>query len=48
VEAGETLEKVAFRVYGTTAAVEHLWQSNRDLLPQRGSDLAVGLPLRTP
>ena len=48
VEPGESLETVAFRIYGTTDAADHLWESNRDLLPDRQSQLLPGQPLRTP
>jgi hypothetical protein len=46
--ANETIEDVAFRVYGSTDQAESLWRANRDSLPRRESPLATGVVLRTP
>jgi hypothetical protein len=48
VAPGERLADVAQRVYGSPAAVERLWQANRDTLPNRDSPLPSGTLLRTP
>lgn len=48
VEPGEALADVARRVYGSSAAVDHLWQANRDLLTRPTEPLASGQVVRTP
>jgi hypothetical protein len=48
VQAAETIEEVALRVYGTTAEADSLWRANRDALPRRDSPLVAGMLLRTP
>jgi nucleoid-associated protein YgaU len=48
VQAAETIEDVALRVYGTTAEAEALWRANRDALPRKNSPLLAGMMLRTP
>lgn len=48
VVAGERLEDVAFRVYGTEDAARELWGANRDLLDEPAGLLRPGTTLRTP
>ncbi len=48
VAAGERLEDVARRVYGTAEAAERLWRANRDTLSRPDSPLEPGTLLRTP
>lgn len=48
VGAGETLESIATRVYGTSEAVDTLWRSNRDQVVTRDRPLEPGIWLRTP
>jgi nucleoid-associated protein YgaU len=48
VEADETLEDVARRIYGSSIHVDSLWRANRDNLSQRNAPLAAGTVLRTP
>ncbi len=48
VEANETIEDVALRIYGSTDPVDSLWRANRDALPQRETPLSAGAVLRTP
>ncbi len=48
VEADETLEDVALRVYGSGALVDSLWRANRDALSRRDAPLTGGMVLRTP
>lgn len=48
VEANETIQDVAVRVYGSGDLAESLWRANRDALPRRDSPLATGMALRTP
>jgi hypothetical protein len=48
VNAAETIEEVAWRVYGTNDQVDSLWRANRDALPRRDSPLTTGMVLRTP
>jgi hypothetical protein len=48
VEADESLEDVARRIYGSRIHVESLWRANRDALPARDAPLSTGLLLRTP
>jgi len=47
-QAGETIEDVALRVYGTIDEADALWRANRDTLLRRDSPLSVGMLLRTP
>ncbi len=46
--ANETLQDVALRVYGSTAAVNSLWRANRDALSRSDLPLSAGTVLRTP
>lgn len=46
--AGETLDDVALRVFGSSDAARALWMANRDILPDRDSPLSAGMVLRTP
>jgi nucleoid-associated protein YgaU len=46
--AGETLDDVAVRVYGTADAARSLWLANRDLLDRADAPLRPGTLLRTP
>jgi len=48
VEADETLEDVARRVYGSGTHVESLWRANRDALSRKDAPLTGGMVLRTP
>jgi hypothetical protein len=48
VEADETIEDVALRVYGKAEKSERLWRANRDSLARKDSPLARGMVLRTP
>ncbi len=48
VKAGEALDDVALRVYGTTGEAALLWRANRDALERPDSPLKVGMLLRTP
>ena len=48
VNAAETIQDVALRVYGSTVQVDSLWRANRDALPRRDSPLSTGMVLRTP
>lgn len=48
VEADETLEDVARRVYGSGALVDSLWRANRDALSRKDAPLTGGMVLRTP
>jgi nucleoid-associated protein YgaU len=48
VEADETLEDVARRVYGSNAHVDSLWRANRDALSRKDAPLTGGMVLRTP
>jgi len=47
-KAGETIEDVALRVYGTIDQSDAVWRANRDSLPRRDSPLSPGMLLRTP
>jgi len=47
-KAGETIEDVARRIYGTIDESVALWRANRDTLPSRDSPLSPGMLLRTP
>jgi hypothetical protein len=44
----ETIEEIAFRVYGSSDSAETLWRANRDTLPRRDSPISAGMVLRTP
>lgn len=46
--AGETLDDVALRVFGSPDAARALWMANRDILPDRDTRLSAGMVLRTP
>jgi hypothetical protein len=46
--AGETLDDVALRVYGSADAVHTLWTANRDVLSSPVGSLDAGTVLRTP
>lgn len=48
VEAGETLEDLAERVYGRADAAPAIVRANRDVLPRGGTALEAGALLRTP
>jgi hypothetical protein len=48
VDANETLEDVARRIYGSEGLAESLWRANRDVLSRSDSPLATGMVLRTP
>jgi nucleoid-associated protein YgaU len=48
VDADETLEDVARRIYGSGAVADSLWRANRDALSRRDSQLSAGMVLRTP
>jgi hypothetical protein len=48
VDADETLEDVALRIYGSGAVADSLWRANRDALSRRDSQLSAGMVLRTP
>ncbi len=48
VKDGEALEDVAARVYGSADKIDLLWKANRDVLPERNSQLLPGTVLRTP
>ena len=48
VLAGETLEDVSTRVYGSNNSTETLWKANRDRLTRIDSPLTRGTLLRTP
>jgi nucleoid-associated protein YgaU len=48
VDADETLEDVARRIYGSGAVVDSLWRANRDALARSDSQLSAGTVLRTP
>jgi nucleoid-associated protein YgaU len=48
VEADETLEDVARRVYGSGTHVDSLWRANRDALSGKDAPLTEGMVLRTP
>jgi nucleoid-associated protein YgaU len=48
VEADESLEDVARRIYGSGTHVDALWRANRDTLTRKDSPLATGMVLRTP
>ena len=48
VEADESLEDVAKRIYGSGLHVDPLWRANRDTLTRKDSPLAAGMVLRTP
>jgi hypothetical protein len=48
VEANETLQDVALRVYGSSSLADSLWRANRDTLPGRDAPLSTGFLLRTP
>ncbi len=46
--AGERLEDVARRVYGSEMARERLWKANRDLIDGPDRPLRTGMLVRTP
>jgi hypothetical protein len=48
VRAGETLEDVAWRVYGSDRAVDSLRKANRDLVRDEAVPLVAGALIRTP
>jgi nucleoid-associated protein YgaU len=48
VEADESLEDVAKRIYGSGIHRDSLWRANRDTLTRKDSPLATGMVLRTP
>jgi nucleoid-associated protein YgaU len=48
VEADESLEDVARRIYGSRIHVDSLWRANRDALTRKDSRLTTGMVLRTP
>jgi hypothetical protein len=48
VEASETIQDVAVRVYGSADRADALWRANRDSLPSRDTPLSAGIVLRTP
>jgi hypothetical protein len=48
VQANETIQDVALRVYGSSAHAAALWRANRDALPGLDSPLSSGMVLRTP
>ena len=47
VKDGETLQDVTIRIYGSSDALDLLWNANRDILPRKDSKLSAGLS-RTP
>ncbi|MDR3633645.1 MAG: hypothetical protein P4L84_07395 [Isosphaeraceae bacterium] len=47
-DAGETVDDVALRVYGSPDAARALWMANRDILPDRAAPLSARTVLRSP